>query len=134
MASVLFPDVEEIVVSYLNGVLTEQVVTEIPNPRPASFVQVLRTGGPRRNLVTDEPQITVHSFGKPSAGGSQQAQDLAQRVRAWLHDLPLEDLNNPVYRVDELSGPANLPDPLSDQPRYTQSFSLAVRGYSHVGS
>lgn len=127
---ILFPDAEAIICEYLSDVLTEQVVTQIPNPRPETFVQVLRVGGPLRNLVTDEATVTISSFGRLQ----QEAHDLSQRVRGWLHDLPYESLPNPVYRITEFTGPANLPDPLSDQARYSQTFSVAVRGYVSTGS
>lgn len=122
---VVFPDATDLLVTYLDGELTEHVGSRIPNPRPTTFVRVLRTGGPKRNLVTDQPQMTFESWGDDDA----EAADLAQQVRSLVNALPGQIVDGvPVYRVDELSGPANLPDPLSSQSRYTQSFAIALRG------
>lgn len=125
--TVTFPDSAALVISYLNANLTPPVGSRIPNPRPAAFVTVQRTGGPKRNLVTDSPQLTVESWAATDAA----AHDLAQQARALLNDLgdSVKSISGvAVYRVDEVSGPADLPDPLSNQSRYTQSFSVALRG------
>lgn len=122
---ITFPDTEALVISYLNGLMVEPVHSEVPNPRPTSFVTITRTGGPKRNIVTDEAQITVESWGETKA----QAHDTAQEARALLNALPGQSVSGvPFYKATELSGPADLPDPLSDQPRYSQSFLVAARG------
>jgi hypothetical protein len=124
---VTFPDAVALLIDYLNDNIVEPVVHRIPNPRPATFVTVRRTGGPKRNLVTDQAQVTVESW----AASDEDAHDLAQEVRALLNDLGdgVKSLDGvAVYRCDELAGPADLPDPLSDQARFTQSFSVALRG------
>lgn len=123
--TVTFPDTTAVVCTYLNGLLAQPVLTRIPDPRPATFVRVLRTGGPRRNLVTDQAQVTVESW----AASDEEAHDLAQLARAHLHELPGQTVNDAlVFRVDEVSGPADLPDPISEQPRYSQTFTVALRG------
>jgi hypothetical protein len=122
---VLFPDAVDVVVTALDADLTEPVRSRVPNPRPTTFVLVRRTGGPKRNLVTDQAQITVESW----AATCEDAADLAQSARAIMNDLPGQSIGGVlVVRVEEASGPADLPDPLSDQPRYSQTFSVALRG------
>lgn len=122
---VTFPDTVALLVSYLNDNVVEPVRSRIPTDRPTAFATVRRTGGPKRNLVTDQAQVTVESWGPTD----EDAHDLAQDIRALLNALPGQIIDGvAVYRVDELSGPADLPDPLSDQPRYSQSFSVALRG------
>lgn len=122
---IVFPDTGAILIDYLVEVLDVPVVSKIPADRPGAFVRVRRTGGPLRNIVTDEPTITVDCW----ADDEGDAHDLAQLVRAHLHALPGQMLDDvPVYRVTEFAGPADLPDPLSDQPRFTQTFAVAVRG------
>lgn len=121
----LFPDATAVVIDALDADLADPVHAKVPATRPARFYRVLRTGGPRRNLVVDGAQITVESW----AESDEDAQGMAQEARGILHTLPGQVIGDVlVCRVDELSGPANLPDPLSDQPRYTQSFSVALRG------
>lgn len=127
---VLFPDAEEVVVGFLRGALddrgdTAEVATRVPNPRPSRLVLVRRLGGPRLNLVADDPQIGVECWD----GDTATAHDLAQVCRALIHTMTGRAVDGvPVYRVAELAGPANLPDPLSDQPRYVFTVQIAMRG------
>lgn len=131
MEPIVFPDAVAICCTYLDGVLLEPVRSKVPNPRPDAFVTVTRTGGPKRNIVTDAAQVTVESWHE----SDEEAHDLAQAARAYLNAMVGQTVNGaPVYRVDELSGPARLPDPLSEQPRYSQSFEIAIRGEVLVGS
>lgn len=125
MPVITFPDTVALLIDYLDANITEPVRLRIPNPRPSTFVTLRRTGGPKRNLVTDAAQVTVEAW----AATDEAAHDLAQEVRGLLNALPGTVLDTvAVYRCDELSGPADLPDPLSDQARFTQSFSVALRG------
>jgi hypothetical protein len=121
---IVFADATVVVVQGLDAGLADPVLPRVPNPRPAAFYTVRRVGGPRRNIVTDSPTITVESWG----GSDEDAADMAQLARAVLHDLLGTVVDGVlVCKVDEFSGPVNLPDPLSDQPRYTQTFSVALR-------
>lgn len=126
-AVVVFPDATDVVCRILNAVLPVPVRSKAPNPRPASFVTVQRTGGPRKNLVTDNAQITVESWGATE----EAAHDLAQLARAHIGGACGSVVNGvAVYQVTEQAGPGVLPDDLSDQPRYTQTFNIALRGAS----
>jgi hypothetical protein len=128
---VIFPDTVDAVITWLDQWMDVPVRSKVPNPRPDAFITVTRTGGPQRNLVTDEAQITVESWGRSDA----EAHDLAQDARGLINSIIGETVNGtPFYRVTELSGPANLPDPLSNQPRQSQSFAVAARGYTRTGS
>jgi hypothetical protein len=121
---IVFADATDITIQLLDAGLVEPVLPRVPNPRPTTFYTVRRVGGPRRNIVTDSPTITVESW----AGSDEDAADMAQLARAVLHDaLGTVIAGVLVCKVDEFSGPVNLPDPLSDQPRYTQTFSVALR-------
>lgn len=125
MEVITFPDATALLIDHLDSQIVEPVHHKIPNPRPTTFVTLRRTGGVKRNLVTDEPQITAECW----ALTDEAAHDLAQEVRGVLNALPGTTLDGvDVYRVDELSGPADLPDPVSGEARYTQSFSVALRG------
>lgn len=97
---------------------------KVPNPRLGRFYVVRRVGGPKRNVVTDQATLTVESW----AESTEEAHDMAQLARAALNAAQGSIvLGIPIYRVDEASGPADLPDPLSGQPRYSQTFSVALR-------
>lgn len=123
---VVFPDAVAIACTYLTDELAGTAATSrVPFTRPDEFVTVRRVGGVRRNLVVDEATLAVEAW----AATDEDAHDLAQRCRALLHALPGQSVNGSfVYRVDEVGGPASLPDPDSDQPRYTFTAALAARG------
>jgi hypothetical protein len=122
---VLFPDAAATVISHLADNLAAPIHGRVPNPRPDTFVVVQRVGGPKRNIVTDEATLIAESWAETPA----DAHDLAQNVRELINDLPGQIIDGvPVYRVEEASGPGWLPDPESQQARYTQTFSVALRG------
>jgi hypothetical protein len=131
--AVLFRDVEALVCNYLRPhfvpgmtvvpgpalALGMQVGIRIPNPRVPEFIRVLRTGGPKETLVSEAAQITVEAWAQTEYRASQ----LLSLCRALLNAA-----DETIYGVREFSGPANLPDPLSAQSRYTQSFQVRARG------
>jgi hypothetical protein len=134
---VVFPDATAIIIGRLADDLaaefgeTAPVLPRIPTTRPAKFVRVVRTGGPRLNLVADNPQITVESW----ADSDEDAHDLAQQCRTILNAMPGATVDGvAVYRVAEASGPGNLPDPDSAQSRYSQTFTVGLRGAAPVAS
>ena len=119
--AVLYRDVEALVCTYLRRPLlgTIQIGIRVPSPRPSEFIRVLRTGGPKETLVSEAAQITVEAWAQTEARASL----LLSQCRALLNAA-----DETIYGVRELSGPANLPDPLSAQVRYTQSFQVRARG------
>lgn len=130
MAVVVFPDATAVTVGYLNGRLAARGVNDvpvrskIPNPRPSPFVMIHRVGGPRRDIVTDNARLDVECWGDTA----HAAHDLAQLIRALIFDMVGTVSGVPVYKVNEVGGVANLPDPLSDHPRYVFSVEVAMRG------
>lgn len=130
MTDILFPDVTDLVVTEIRSRLVErgeaaQVGTRVPNPRPAKFVLVRRVGGPRLNLVADNATLTIEAWGSDEA----EAQDLLQLARTFIYAMRgTVHSGVAIYRIGEFAGPVNLPDPLSDQPRYTATMTVACRG------
>jgi hypothetical protein len=101
-----------------------EVTNRIPNPRPAEFVRVLGVGGVRRDRVTDVPTLAVEAW----ASTRSRAAALAQEVRAVIASLEGATFAGyTVQDVDEYAGPGDLPDPLSDQSRYTATYAVTVR-------
>lgn len=127
---IVFPDLEGLLVEYLSEALavrgeSAEAAITVPDPRPDRFVLVPRIGGVRRNLVVDAATIAVECWARTDA----QAAALAALVRGLVGVLPSQRLNGvPIYRVDEYSGPANLPDPRTAQARYTFTVAIAYRG------
>jgi hypothetical protein len=128
---IVFPDAAELVCTWLRyqmnlrGRNSVHVGTVIPQPRPTEMVIARRVGGQRVTPVTDAVDMSLECF----AATDSAAQDLAQLVRGLVHALAGTVAEGvPVYRVDDLVGLDDLPDPLSDQSRYTLSVSVTVRG------
>lgn len=131
----LFPDTEEriadaIQVRHRASFGSALVTTNrVPDPRPSEFVKVILVGGVRRDQVTDVPTLAVEAW----AGTRSRASALAQEVRAVVASL--EGATFPGYTVqdvDEYAGPGDLPDPLSDQSRYSATYALTIRSESAV--
>jgi hypothetical protein len=126
-----FVDAAKLVVDYLSEMVNVPVVTKIPNPRPPVFVLARRLGGVRQAYVCDSAQIGIECF----AQADEDAHDLVQLVRGHLGALAgTTQGGTPVYEVLELAGPADLPDPLSDQSRYVCSVAIATRGTASTPS
>ena len=122
---IVMPDAERMVIEHLSSVLVPPVSLTVPASRPALFLTVQRIGGPRLNLVADNAMLTLEAWG----GGPTAAKELLADARAQLHALRGSALDGvAVYQVTEISGPVNLPDPESNQARYTQAFQVALRG------
>lgn len=132
MTPVLFPDTVALVVNYLRFELVLRgdgavVSAGVRSPRPSRFVVVRRVGGTRTTVITDAVTVTVEAW----APTVQEAADLSQLCRALcfaLEGTVQEDI--PIYAVQEVGGPVDLPDPESKQPRYSFTHSILVRGAS----
>lgn len=130
MDAVLFPDAPEriadaIQVGHRRAFASElETVNRTPNPRPAEFVKVLGVGGNRRDRVTDVATVAVEAW----AATRSRAAALAQEVRAVIHAMEGATFDGySVQEVAEFAAPGDLPDPLSDQFRYTATYAIAIR-------
>lgn len=123
---VLFPDIAEILCTRLGAALGKPTGTRVPNPRPADgFLVIRRVGGPRLNLVADNPTVAIEAWHDTDA----EAHDLCQLARSLVYAMRGEvHSGTAIYRVSEFGGPTDFPDPLSDQPRYSCTLSIGVRG------
>lgn len=136
VASVVFPDVVEAFTGYLRDELgdrgyTVTVATQVPTTRPAQLVRVLRTGGahhPDPGVPVEQAQLTVECWAATQAA----SHDLAQISRALI--FASRGTVTGVSRVEEVGGPAYLPDPLSDDPRWTFTVWVTYRGAPEPGS
>ena len=127
---IVFPDAVALLRGYLLGIagvtaLASAVTGEVPADRPAAFVQLTRTGGSARELVVDEAAVTVDCW----AATQVAAMALAQLVRAHVNALEGTTIAGvAVYGVNEVGGPADLPDPDTQAPRVRQTFTVGLRG------
>lgn len=128
------PDVASMVITLLaanmpvpNGELAAPVTRAVPNPRPQRHITVLLTPGSGRsssNPVIERQMVTVECWGDRH----QWAADLATDAHALIHAMKGAVVaNTQIYKVTDVSGPGDLPDPISGQPRVTFTVQLMVR-------
>lgn len=120
-------------VNLLNAYVEAQtgifVGTKVPDDRPTRFIRTVRTGGFRRDAITDVARVTFECW----AGTSTEAERDTQSVRDLLFRSPGTVLANrdarfKIHRVEEVAGPADSPDPDTRSPRYTLTLEVHLRG------
>lgn len=132
MEVIVFPDAEGVAVSWLAADLATYgsdapVSSTVPNPRPPEFVTVHRSGGPRRDLITDAASLTFECWSDKPSGAAELAQLVRGIVASW-QGRYADGVT--AYRVQEFAGPQMLPDPASKQSRYTFTATVELRGGS----
>lgn len=115
-------NVEAALVGYLATKVAVPVSTRVPNPRPASFVRVQRTGGAEQNLVQERPVVLVECW----AATDTAAWALA--VKAWgaIQGREPVEHNGVELSPVSLSSPVNYPDPSTSSARYQFTAELLV--------
>ena len=124
---IIYADAEQLIIDYLTEQLPPLgVQVPISDRVPldsTSSITVIRTGGVRRDLVTDEAQLTVDVRGPTNS----ECVRILNLARALINDLYGRSLaGHAIYSTRELSGPYSNPTP-ADLNRYSQSFLVAVR-------
>lgn len=126
---VLFPDVEDWAVGYLDDALAARAETyaanvfvsnKVPSPRVDRMVIIRRDGGPRLDVARETCRLGIRVWAETDAIGA----DLTQLVRALLAASPGE---GPVRRHAETAGPSYVVDE-SGQPLRFFTAELIVRG------
>lgn len=100
-------------------------VTTIPDTRPPRFVRTIRTGGYRRDIITDVARLTFECWAETKIEAERDAQQVrvvADSMRGQKYD------GIKVHQVDEIAGPDDNPDPDSSTPRYTLTLEFHLRG------
>ena len=130
METILFPDVEALLVSGFNAyaltvdeIDTVRASTKKPTTLPAEFVVFKRVGGVNLNLAVDSPLVAYEAY----AATEPRASRIAQFVRAWIRSVDMID-GVQFYGPINPSGPINLPDPDTNKPRYTGIVTVGIRG------
>lgn len=98
----------------------------IPNPRPARFVRVRAVGGVEVDVITAAPTLAVESY----AATDEDAEALGEMCHALILRAGRVGRMGAVAvrTVDVLSRPQQLPDPVTDQSRYSATYSVLFRG------
>lgn len=116
-------DAEALVVAFLTPLASVHVGTKVPDPRPASFVRVWRTGGAAVNRILDRPFITVQAWAADEVAASELARKCRQALFDGYTGMPL------VRGVVETAGPYSDPDPSTGIPRYSFTHQLSIRAH-----
>lgn len=111
-------NVEAAIVRYLSARLGVPVSTNVPDPRPASFVTVERTGGDASYGVIDRPQVTLDMW----AATDYEASELAYEVDGLMHRVTSE----PGFFRASRNSMYHSPDIESGTPRYRATWNLTT--------
>lgn len=123
-AEVTFPDAVDVAIAALGGTGLD-AHGRVPTVRPAEFIRIRRVGGAKQSPVMDGANLVIESW----AGTDTAAHDNLQTARTALFAASGTVVaGTTVGRVTEFSGPGDLPDPDSDQPRVTMTIVFPCRG------
>jgi hypothetical protein len=127
MRAAVFPDSEAVAVLWVRAAVEATVTTDLNGWQAGQArVVITRIGGvPSIAYRVDNPRLDVDCYAADKAA----AHDLAQLVRARLHELPTGDhtaFGAVVAHVRDDVGLQFLPDPDTRAPRYLFSVALAV--------
>lgn len=115
-------NVEAAMVTLLGGLGLGPASTKVPNPRPAAFWRVQRTGGAKRNMVQERAVVLVEAY----STGTLPAWQMAAAGWAALDGREILVVDGVELEERELSLPVNYPDPVTQQARYTFTLSTTV--------
>jgi hypothetical protein len=120
----VYPDIEQLVIGYLNDILDERVLTDLPSTldQILPVVRVTRVSGDDDGFKLDRPIVDVDVFAKDRGG----AFALARRVQALLlFELPTATRpGGVVTAVRTIVGPRWLPDPNTALRRVGATYQL----------
>jgi len=113
----MFADPEIQLIDHLAPLLDVPVLGGVPEPRPAKFVRVMRTGNKRLSVAHRQVQMTVECWDE---AGDAAAARLADQVEELLSDW--EEM--PASEDGWVSGAVPEVDPDSGCPRYVLTVAF----------
>lgn len=127
MAELLIPaDEEPAVVDELNDRMSIKWATRLPGTRPKEFGRVVATGGAQRDLVTDEPRVTLEGFAQSETRARRIVAEAIGHLQAAGRDGVVGDVT--CYGVTVVGLPANVPLPsVNDRYRFIATVSVSLR-------
>lgn len=125
-----FGNAQSIVNKHLRDATGLPVGTRVPAARPARFVRTIRTGGVRRDIVTDVARLTFECWNTDKVEAERDSQDVRREVEA-MRGRSFDGIK--VHGFEEISGPQDSPDPDTGTPRYVLTIELALRGRYRKG-
>lgn len=136
LGPIVFPDVVATVVTGLRaGFVAAGVDVPVGARVPGGhalgdgpLVTVRRGGGVVRDHVLADAVVELEAWDDEAA----DAQDLMQAALAIARGMAGDTVDGvPVYRVGEDAGADYVPDEESDQPRYTATITVTVKGRNY---
>lgn len=131
----LFPDAVKLFIGIVGAGFTASsepdVVVDnvVPDRRPLEFMVVRRQGGTRRNLIVDQAQLRFEQY----AQTAERAAALALLARAYVQAARGQVRDGfTICRIEEFAGPQDLPDPITQLPRYIFTELAHLRGVAVV--
>ena len=127
-----FPDPEAVLCAFLTAQNVSgtyagvKAATKVPATRPARFLRVFSVGGFDPTIVTAVTRFVVEGWGSTES----VAQGLCARAVAQIVAAARAGVmgSTTVTSANVVSRPQNLPDPDSNQSRYTATVEVAMRG------
>lgn len=129
MAEPFFGNAINMVNRYVEDATGILCMTQVPDPRPVRFIRTLRTGGFRRDRITDVARITFECWNDKSTSAERDVQtvrDLFSRSRGDY--LVTAGTRYKIHDVEEVAGPADYSDIASGSARYTITLEIHLRG------
>ena len=118
-----YPDAEDLLIDYLEPIVGVPVRIRVPRDRPASWLQVRRSGGVD-DVVRDKPRLDVFVWGRDDGA----TRDLLTTARSAIHALAGTTLLGPAcYGVEEFLGPTRADDRETGTPRMWMTVQLSLR-------
>lgn len=130
---ITFPDADEVLWTFLDTQLQTDAdyagvhaAGLIPKARPSRLVRVRLGGGTEVDVITTQPTVFVESYAAKfedakKLAGFCHAQILRAGRDGWFGSIATRG-------VDVISRPQDLPDPLTDQARFTATYAVMLRG------
>lgn len=132
---IVFPDVEQEACDHLTAAFAASeafsdviAVGRVPNPRPRRFVRVRTVGGQQLSIMVDQPTVVVEGYADTDTDAAELTALAAAIVMQAGRDGHLGRAAVVSPGVAIIGRPQVLPDPVTDQARYTATLTVALRG------
>jgi hypothetical protein len=125
-SAALFPDSIQAIVDYLTP-LHDPLPVGIRNPEEGdSYIKVRRVGGVQTTRVSEAGSFAIECYGTDDTSAFTLALAVRRDVKA-MQGTTLGDVL--VYKVEEIGGPGELPDPSAPNlTRYSFIVAVTLRG------
>jgi hypothetical protein len=124
--AVSFPDSIQAIVDYLTD-LHQTLPVGIRNPDDGdTYIKVRRIGGVQTTRISEAGTFAIECYGPDDTSAFRLVGNVRRDVKAMQGTLVGDVL---VYKVEEVGGPGDLPDPLAPTlTRYSFIVAVTLRG------